>query len=226
MAVSRARRTRADAPLDEQVRDAVQLLAERGALARRLDRRARRRRFPARGRTRRAPPIAVVVEPDRAHATRELLGAAAALGGRDRRLRVGDHRRAIRRPRCSASWGADDIVHARRRQRRRRRRARASSPGPSADASAVGDRHGLDRVGSRGRVTRRRRASAPASPATRSISRPATAGSSRGSPRSAASSSPRSARRRRSRWRRCAPGMLTALARPRRSAIPGSSGST
>ena len=52
------------------------------------------------------PVVGVVVEPDRAHATRELIGAAAGLGGRVVALTVDP-------PDVPAlsMWGADEIVH-------------------------------------------------------------------------------------------------------------------
>jgi electron transfer flavoprotein alpha subunit len=54
--------------------------------------------------------VAVVAEPDRAHATRELLGAAARLaaeiGGRVVALGVEDPKPAV-----LGAWGADDVVH-------------------------------------------------------------------------------------------------------------------
>ena len=86
----------------------------------------------ARGRTRRAPPIVVIVEPDRTHATRELLGRRRSLGGRDRRLHVVAITVEDPEP--------DDARQLGRRRHRARRRTTTSkktsrarsSPGPSA----------------------------------------------------------------------------------------------
>jgi electron transfer flavoprotein alpha subunit len=102
MAVSRARRVNADAPVTEQTRAAVRLLHERGAFERTA--------------TAAAPPVAsarpdepltiVVAEPDRAHDTRELLGAAAGLTGNVLVVVLEE---------CDAdqlsSWGADAIAN-------------------------------------------------------------------------------------------------------------------
>ena len=74
-----------DSPLDEQVRRAVEILTERGALDPALDHAAdlgvvppaARDPGPATART-----SGVLVEPDRTAVTRELLGNAASLGGR------------------------------------------------------------------------------------------------------------------------------------------------
>ena len=107
MAVTRTRHRRPDAPVDEQVRDAVRILHERGALDR-----AR----TAGGGGNDAEPVArprpdqpcvmVLAEPDRPHDARELVGAAAALTGNvlvvtceppDAGLLYG--------------WGADRVVH-------------------------------------------------------------------------------------------------------------------
>jgi electron transfer flavoprotein alpha subunit len=102
MGVARARLTWPDAPIAEQVRKAVGVLVERGALTEeplavgdavphaRAD----------------APTVTVVVEPDRAHMTRELLGVAAQLTGRVDAI-------TIEPPDASllAAWGADRVVH-------------------------------------------------------------------------------------------------------------------
>jgi electron transfer flavoprotein alpha subunit len=70
-----------DAPLDEQVRRAIEILAARGALDPALDHAQDLGTVPPEdpdpGRT-----TGVLVEPDRLAVTRELLGAAAGLGGR------------------------------------------------------------------------------------------------------------------------------------------------
>ena len=108
MAVSRARITHPDAPLADQVRAAVHTLHERGAL-RESPSDDRRGTVPP-AREARGPAIAVVAEPDRAHATRELLGAAARLaaeiGGRVVAITVDDPQ-----PEVLASWGADEVAH-------------------------------------------------------------------------------------------------------------------
>jgi electron transfer flavoprotein alpha subunit len=108
MAVSRARRSRPDAPLAEQVRDAVHALRERGALRDATDERTET--VPPHRPAARGPAIAVVAEPDRAHSTRELLGAAARLAtdidGRVVAITLEDPKPAV-----LAAWGADEIVH-------------------------------------------------------------------------------------------------------------------
>ena len=108
MAVSRARITHPDAPLVDQVRAAVHTLHERGAL-RESPNDDRRGTVPP-AREARGPAIAVVAEPDRAHATRELVGAAARLaaeiGGRVVAIAVENPK-----PEVLASWGADEIAH-------------------------------------------------------------------------------------------------------------------
>jgi electron transfer flavoprotein alpha subunit len=109
MAVSRARISHPDAPLAEQVRTAARILQERGAL-----RESPSDEPPLIVPPRRAdasnPVIAVVAEPDRAHATRELLGVAARLGAE-----IGSNVVAItvEEPAAAAfgSWGADRVVH-------------------------------------------------------------------------------------------------------------------
>lgn len=110
MAVSRARRLQPEAPLAEQVRSAVHVLVERGALhsaaGEAVDASVPAAR-PAAG-----PPIAVVAEPDRAHMMRELLGAAARLA-----TEISGHVVAITveapKPAVLAEWGADAVVHLR-----------------------------------------------------------------------------------------------------------------
>jgi electron transfer flavoprotein alpha subunit len=100
----RLRHVLPDAPLDEQVRRAVDILTERGALDPALDHAADVGRVPA--------PIsdatrtsAVLVEPDRPAAARELLGAAATFGSRVVALVTTD-------PDAEqlGAWGADEIV--------------------------------------------------------------------------------------------------------------------
>jgi electron transfer flavoprotein alpha subunit len=108
MAVSRARVSHPDAPLAEQVRNAVHMLHERGALRDAPDERVDT--VPAARRGARGPVIAVVAEPDRAHSTRELLGAAARLAteidGRVVAITL-----EAPKPAVLAAWGADEIVH-------------------------------------------------------------------------------------------------------------------
>jgi electron transfer flavoprotein alpha subunit len=108
MAVSRTRIARPDAPVVDQVRDGVRILQDRGALGAGSE--ALLETVPAGRDDDRGPVVAVVAEPDRAHATRELLGAAARLaaeiGGRVVALGVEDPK-----PAELAAWGADDVVY-------------------------------------------------------------------------------------------------------------------
>jgi electron transfer flavoprotein alpha subunit len=101
----RLRHLLADAPVEEQVRRAVEILTARGALDAALDHATDLGVVPppASGSTR---TTAVVVEPDRAALTRELLGAAAALDGRVVALAVAPPDAAE-----LGAWGADAIVH-------------------------------------------------------------------------------------------------------------------
>lgn len=109
--VPRARLLHADAPLADQVRDAVQLLVERGALhgsdapAGEV---AAARAGGATGTP--AAPVAVLVEPARERLTRELLGAAAGLAARLGRAAVAV---TTDDPDLDAlgGWGADHAVH-------------------------------------------------------------------------------------------------------------------
>jgi electron transfer flavoprotein alpha subunit len=103
MAVERVHKRWPDASIDEQVANVMRLLHERGALT---SEREPPLVEPVATTTPGGPLVAVVIEPDRAHATRELLGAAAGLGGRVVAL-------TIDRPDTAAlsSWGADEIVH-------------------------------------------------------------------------------------------------------------------
>jgi electron transfer flavoprotein alpha subunit len=82
----RVRHLRPDAPLDEQVRDAVDVLLERGALDPALDHAGDAGCVPAAPGAVDGPSVAVLVEPGRDHLARELLGSAATLaadlGGR------------------------------------------------------------------------------------------------------------------------------------------------
>jgi electron transfer flavoprotein alpha subunit len=106
MAVARARLVQRDVSVADQARTAVRLLHERNAFR------------PASGHAARAVPVAppragapltiVVAEPDRAHDTRELLGAAAALTGNV--LLVTVEAPALDQV---GSWGADAVAHLR-----------------------------------------------------------------------------------------------------------------
>jgi len=109
MAVSRARITRADASIADQVSAAVHILHERGALREEpIDVWAEAvsgwRPYIAR------PAIAVLVEPDRAHASRELLGVAARLAAE-----IDSSVTAITveepKPELLGAWGADNVLH-------------------------------------------------------------------------------------------------------------------
>jgi electron transfer flavoprotein alpha subunit len=111
MAVSRARATRADAPLTEQVAAAVHTLRERGAFHEHVDN-ISLETVPPTPDDLTGPVVAVVAEPDRAHMTRELVGAAARLAaeifGRVVALTVEEPD-----ARALATWGADEVVHLR-----------------------------------------------------------------------------------------------------------------
>jgi len=110
MQVTRARHVRPDAPLDDQVRDAVRLLVERDALHG--------------GNTGvehhdlvwcgvgPGAPIAVLVEPERAHMTRELLGVAARLAPDVDGYVVAF---TLEQPdeRELGAWGADEVQYLR-----------------------------------------------------------------------------------------------------------------
>jgi electron transfer flavoprotein alpha subunit len=97
-----------DASLREQVRLAVAELGARGALDSASERAHDDARVPQGGRNA-GPVIAVVVEPDRAHLTAELLASAAllaeAIGGRVVAVTVDEPRPAV-----LGSQGADEIV--------------------------------------------------------------------------------------------------------------------
>jgi electron transfer flavoprotein alpha subunit len=93
------------ATLEEQVARAVEVLVARGALDPALDHATDLGRVPAPA----ADPtrtLGVIVEPDRGPLTRELLGAAATLGGLVVALTPEDPDAAT-----LGSWGADEIVH-------------------------------------------------------------------------------------------------------------------
>jgi electron transfer flavoprotein alpha subunit len=104
LAVTRARERKADAPLTEQVRAAVRLLHKRAAF---VDGDNSTRPTATVAPHRAAEPLTIViVEPDRDHDTRELLGAAAALTGNVLAITC-----ATPDPEQLSMWGADAIVH-------------------------------------------------------------------------------------------------------------------
>jgi electron transfer flavoprotein alpha subunit/electron transfer flavoprotein alpha/beta subunit len=105
----RLRHRIADAPLDEQVRQAFEILAARGALDPALDHATDLGIVPA-APTAATPTrtIGVLVEPDRAAMTRELLGGAAGLGGHVVALTVDEI--ASGGLDQLGSWGADEVV--------------------------------------------------------------------------------------------------------------------
>jgi electron transfer flavoprotein alpha subunit len=111
MAHERLRHRLPEAPLSHQVRAAVDLLVHRGALhddgAAAFDAIAA---VPGARQPDDGPTVTVVVEPQRSHATRELLGAAAQLArtidARVVAFVVDDSDRDL------AAWGADRIVRA------------------------------------------------------------------------------------------------------------------
>jgi electron transfer flavoprotein alpha subunit len=104
-------------PVAEQVREAVELLTARGALDHALDHATDVGAVPASstrgngstGAAHHGPVVAVIIEPDRAHATQELLGAAAtlaaAIGGSSVALGAG-----LPDPAILGSWGADHVI--------------------------------------------------------------------------------------------------------------------
>ena len=104
LAATRERTRWPDEPLDVQVRNAVRMLGDRGAL----------RSAPigtdgepvATSRAGTTATAMVLCEPDRAHMTRELLGAAQQLAGNVVAVTV-EPPDAI----TLTSWGADEIVH-------------------------------------------------------------------------------------------------------------------
>jgi electron transfer flavoprotein alpha subunit len=103
MAVERAHHLWPTEPLDVQVRNAVQLLLERGAL--RDDEEARAQETVPASRAM-VPCTTVIVEPDRAHITRELLGVAAQLTGNVLAITVEPPDAPL-----LVSWGADEVVY-------------------------------------------------------------------------------------------------------------------
>ncbi len=103
MAVSRARQRWPELPVDEQIVRAVHILTERGALTHE-EHRASAVEVPACAFG--ARQIVVIAEPDRLHATRELIGAAAGFDGCVVVFTVQPPDIEL-----LASWGADEIVH-------------------------------------------------------------------------------------------------------------------
>jgi electron transfer flavoprotein alpha subunit len=94
--------------VEDQVRAAVEMLARRGALDTALDDDVDTERVPA-GSPSDGPPVAVAVEPDRPHATREMLGASAVMAAS-----IDGHVVALTQdlPHESVlgSWGADVAI--------------------------------------------------------------------------------------------------------------------
>lgn len=114
LAVARERMVWPDAPVREQVRRAVAELHARGALDTgdpSSDHDAGLSTVPAGGRST-GPVVAVVVEPDRAHLTAELLATAALvadeIAGRVAAVTVEEPL-----PSVLGAWGADEIVELR-----------------------------------------------------------------------------------------------------------------
>ena len=105
--VTRLRR-RLDGPVAEQVRVAVELLVERGALHDAADGPADAPSLLDLDRAVAGPAVAVVVEPDRDNVARELLAASARLA-----TAIGGHVVALARtdaPMALSAWGADAVV--------------------------------------------------------------------------------------------------------------------
>jgi electron transfer flavoprotein alpha subunit len=102
MAASRARARWPDAPLDDQVRNAVHMLTERCALG---SAPIESGESVPMSRTHSSRTM-VLSEPDRAHMTRELLGAAQRLTGNVVAVTVEPPDGTT-----LTSWGADEIVH-------------------------------------------------------------------------------------------------------------------
>ena len=196
---SRLGRHDADLPLPEQIARAVAVLHERGALDARHDRDADRGSVPASidGARHR---VGVVVEPQRAGLTRELLGAAAGLDAEVVALSSdGIDLEDL------GGWGADHVVAftgiAVGQRGGHRGRGRPSGRAPPRPGRSW---RRAPRGVARSRPVPRRR-SAPGSPAMPSSSTCRPTSSSRGSPPSAAGSSRRSTAPPDRRWPRCAP---------------------
>jgi electron transfer flavoprotein alpha subunit len=100
-----------DGPLDDQIRQAVDVLVRRGALAAGEDGSPRGVAVTLPGAGHRSgPPVAVVLEPDRPHVTQELLTAAAVLAEEivGHVVAIADAVEADRRR--LGAWGADEVV--------------------------------------------------------------------------------------------------------------------
>lgn len=108
MEVERRRHLLPDAPLAEQVRAAVVVLAERGALDSSDDDRAGDDVVPDSS-TGGGPIVAAVIEPDRERLARELLGGAARLAAIERGSVVALAPHDLD-PEDLGSWGADTVV--------------------------------------------------------------------------------------------------------------------
>jgi electron transfer flavoprotein alpha subunit len=103
LAVTRDRHRKPEAPLDEQVREAVRVLHERRAFEPDITRRS----ATVAAHRPDQPVTIVVAEPDRLHDTRELLGAAAALTGSVLAVTCGQPLPLEQ----LSSWGADTVTH-------------------------------------------------------------------------------------------------------------------
>ena len=99
-----------DSPLDEQIRRAVEILTERGALDAATDDARDVGSVPAPTAADVDRVIGVVVEDGRDRLTRELLGAAAAIGGRVIAISAPVEDSDVADPDQLGGWGADAIV--------------------------------------------------------------------------------------------------------------------
>ncbi len=106
LAVTRARRVHPDAALAQQVADAVRFLRDRGALVSDTNDATDAPAVPTYDPA--GPHALVVIEPDRAHAARELVGAAARLTRNVTAVTL----EPPDAPTLDA-WGADAVVHLR-----------------------------------------------------------------------------------------------------------------
>ena len=113
MEVTRARHVRADAPVEEQVRDAARLLHERGALHGGATESPAGLDVQWCGLGDDGSAVTVVVEPDRAHMTRELLGVAARLAAEIESYVVAITVDDAPDPHELGAWGADEVQHLR-----------------------------------------------------------------------------------------------------------------
>jgi electron transfer flavoprotein alpha subunit len=106
----RLRHLMLDAPLDRQVRRAVEILIERGALDGAVDDARDLGSVPGPGAGEPDRAVGVIVEEDRVLLTRELLGAAATIAGRVIAIASPSSERDAPDPDQLGSWGADEIV--------------------------------------------------------------------------------------------------------------------